>query len=860
MSNYPLLPLPPPDFRPRDKVKGGFTPPPHCPSRQRQSQRIGPIFDRLKNLPNGDGLELVDDPAALAPERVIVFEVAKSIGDFAAACKKVAGLEFLAEQDFEIAPDQDFWDIDSNKKRRDDKLVMGRVYAAMPDVRALSDLVSLWRRFLDGVQPNHGFKPWFDLFKFLYGLRPWGPEDRISEGTLEDFRQELQNDPDGPITAEIELWHQDRPGQLEKMRLELERVVGQARGSVIHQSSIPEIAYEAALVKLPREAIVQLLNRDRVHVAVCDGIMFVRPQCSPHSHLVGERMMAGAAPTRTVPNRDLPPIAALLDGVPVQKHRLLDGRIDIDDPDELSEHSIVAKRAHGTAMASLILHGDLRQAKESLSRILHIHPVMFAPEGSRNEEFQPDRLLVDTIYQAILRMKKGTGDSDPTAPDVFLVNLSLGDLGRPYAGWISPWARLLDFLSYKYGILFIVSAGNIGDPLPVPQFHTLTEFEDADDSIKENAVIIGLGRQRSNRTLLSPSEAMNVVTVGAAHEDAAECKTGPYLRGALLDPYSYESLPNISSAMGLGHRKTIKPDILMPGGRELVRPTIGANECLVRSVPPGQSFGVRVAAPDAQGRLDQERNQSGTSIAAALATRAAHRLFDVMMDLESGAVLADADSSHYAVVIRALLVHGASWSEPTASKLEKLYGPHGQGKNVARLDNVARMIGFGVPKIANVVTCTPERATLVGFGEIENDQMAVCRLPLPESLSRFPVPRSITITLAWFSPVNARSRAYRMVRLEVSGDFEAGFGASRSNNQPSHYSIRRGTLFHQRYNGNKAVQSNDNEDFAFNITCKAAAGAIDEPVRYGLVVTIEAEEGIAVYQEISTRLRVRQRT
>ena len=34
-----------------------------------------------------DPVELRDDPASLAPERVIVFEVAGSITDFAAACR-----------------------------------------------------------------------------------------------------------------------------------------------------------------------------------------------------------------------------------------------------------------------------------------------------------------------------------------------------------------------------------------------------------------------------------------------------------------------------------------------------------------------------------------------------------------------------------------------------------------------------------------------------------------------------------------------------------------------------------------------------------------------------------------------------
>ena len=865
MSDFPLLPLPPPDVR--NPLPGrGFVPSrPHGPNRQRQSQRLGPVFDRLATTLDGDGDRLVlgDDPGGLAPERVIVFEVAGSIGDFAAACRRVPGLEYLAERDFEFEPDEDFWVVDTRKERegqrRDDKPVQGRVYAAMPDVRALRQLLSLWRRYRDGADGDYGFKNWFDLFDHLYDLRPWGPKDRVSDDTLEDFRQELQDDPHGPITVEVELWHRENLGQRNRARRKLARVVDQARGSLVHQASIPPIAYEAALVKLPREEMVRILDRELVHLMVCDDIMFVRPQCSPLPQPSSERLTAGASPAGAVPDPGQPPIAALLDGVPVQRHQLLDGRVVIDDPDALEDRSTVPGRHHGTAMASLILHGDRGQAEAPLSRLLHLHPVMYAPEDGRPERFPPDRLLVDTIYRAVLQMKEGDDDAEPTAPHVFLVNLSLGDTRRPYAGWISPWARLLDHLAHRHGILFVVSAGNIADPLPIPRFRTVSELENATPSSREDAVLDGLGRQRSKRTLLSPSEALNVVTVGAAHEEAADGGIGSNGTGTLLDPYGNASLPNISSAMGLGHCKAIKPEILMPGGREHVRAITGANGCSLLPGRAGRNFGVGAASPDEQGRLDRERNQSGTSVAAALATRAAHRLFDGLMDPENGGVLADADPAYYAVVVRALLVHGASWREATASKLGELYGPHGRGKHVARLDNVARLIGYGVPRMADAMTCTPERATLVGHGRIESGQMAVCRLPLPGSLSSVTVPRTITVTLAWFSPVNARNLAYRMAKLEVKGDFEADFGTPRAKHQPSHSSIPRGTLFHQRYHGDQAVQFVENGELAFSITCKESAGALDAPIRYGLVVTIEAGEGIPVYQEIRDRLVVRPR-
>ena len=61
-------------------------------------------------------------------------------------------------------------------------------------------------------------------------------------------------------------------------------------------------------------------------------------------------------------------------------------------------------------------------------------------------------------------------------------------------------------------------------------------------------------------------------------------------------------------------------------------------------------------------------------MATALATRAAHQLFDTLMWTKIGAVLADANPKYYASVVRALLVHQTSWNE-VVSELEDIFGP-----------------------------------------------------------------------------------------------------------------------------------------------------------------------------------------
>ena len=124
--------------------------------------------------------------------------------------------------------------------------------------------------------------------------------------------------------------------------------------------------------------------------------MFLRPQSLADVPTPGDETEP-EAPTADEQPTELPPVAALFDGVPVQNHVLLDGRLEMDDPDALEAMSVVAERYHGTAMASLILHGDRNVASEVLSRRLHMRPVLYAPGNGVREEPRRDRLLFDVI-------------------------------------------------------------------------------------------------------------------------------------------------------------------------------------------------------------------------------------------------------------------------------------------------------------------------------------------------------------------------------------------------------------------------------------------------------------------------------
>ena len=444
MAEFPLLPIPAPRLDERPRGGGGGGDDLRLPTVERQGHRIGPTFQRLRNAfaEERPAISLRNDPASIAPERAIVFEIAGSIGDFYAAVRRIGGLEYLGDEELDLEADDDFAVMDTRRgregERRDVRAVGGRLYLAMPDTRALRELLRLWDLYQAGRSPERGFAPWFDLFQRLHTLRAWGPIDRIPEETIAYWEEALERaNSDAMIRTEIELWSFAGPRRRREATERFEAAVAAANGDIVARSSIPEIGYEGVLVDLPAAEIRRLIRRDEVRLAICDEVMFLRPQSTAEFPTSVEAVEAGVAP-EAAPAVAVPPIAALFDGVPVQRHRLLDGRLIIDDPDDLDAMSVVGERRHGTEMASLILHGDRNLDEPSLQRPLYVRPVLYAPGQGRDECPNQNQLLIDTVYRAVRRMKEGDDEGEATAPTVFIVNLSLGDKNRPFSGVMSP--------------------------------------------------------------------------------------------------------------------------------------------------------------------------------------------------------------------------------------------------------------------------------------------------------------------------------------------------------------------------------------------------------------------------------------
>ena len=778
------------------------------------------------------GLELRADPSALAPERLLVFEVEGPIQNFTAAVRRVQGLQLVDEEELEADDDTDARPV---------------AYLLVPDARALAQLLSLWRDWQAGRRLATGYTPWRDVFALLRDLRPWGPGDRV----IEEDRAALAEDAAGladadMVRVEIELVFRAAAVAGEQAESTLRDAVRVAGGSVVDRSRIGSIAYHAILAHLPAAEVRSIMALVPSSIAGLDPVMHVRPQAVSFSIETSDPSPSLAAPP---PLPEGSPIAALLDGVPVSEHPLLAGRLRVEDVFGLEEGVQVRDRRHGTAMASLLVHGDRNRNEPPLGRTVAVVPVM-AWDGN-DETLPEDRLVVDVIHRAVGALR---GPPDPLAPDVLIVNLSLGNLRRPFHGQMSPWARLLDRLAWEHGILFVVSAGNAVERFPIEGFRNSIDFAAAAPSDRAAATLRAVHSLAPDRRLISPAETVNGLTVGASNEDAID-PSGRRAAAINVDPYPDLRMANPSSRLGPGFAGAVKPDALMPGGREHVRPVVSGSRLEVQPASAARAFGLKVAAPD--GGQATEYFTGGTSGAAALASRTCHLIHDAL-EQAYGQTFLDLSHGQRALILKALFAHGARWPDATADLIRGTLGPPGRGQASKQKDNVRRFCGYGVVDPTDVVACAADRATFWATGLIRPEEALRINVPVPNCMGGKAQLHELAATLAWFTPILPGRQTYRTVRLSLLDPEEiTDLQVTAAQGQPDANQAKRGTLLSRRWSGNRAPVVHNGMFVSLIVQRDLDQGeAIDDPVPFALAATLAMPAVVELYDEVRARLAI----
>jgi len=645
----------------RERIKGRKARFPKKIPYDRQAQRLGQVFANAERslASYASDVSVAADPRAVVPDRCLVFELLGDVPEFNLAAQAL-GLDWLANE--AATEDAEFdEDVDPGAPERQP---VQRLYLTMPTEQALRRLLAQWKHYTSGVVPGDDQKGLWKLFDYLHKLRVWSVEDRLDPTLVDYVAKMLANDPEEGVIVALDLWYRDDDDRRDESLDTLNEMLDEVGGELLDQVDIPEIRYQGALIQVPGNVAEQLVQGNG-RIARFNDVMTIRPQSAYESPIEGDAV--SVATEQDAPQLDGYCIAALLDGYPIDQHELLAGRLTITEVDVRGTQAPALTRHHGTAMASLIVHGDLKSPDtKPLNRPLAVLPVLVSPGGTRKEVTPKGKLPIGVIYRALKTITSANRRVNPELTRVIVINHSICDVYAPFVRRSSPWAMLLDYFSHAHNLLFVVSAGNIFSPFPVGVYADIAAYQAADEDMREAAVMAAIEMSKATRTILSPAESINSLTVGAVHADHADPD-----HSAPPDPYPNFAMSNLASALGLGVNRSVKPDFLERGGRFAVGMTNVRGGGLEVHARASAHYGQQVATPSPTGRLNRRMLTSGTSNAAALTTRAAHFIADALDELYERD-----DEKWYtlktrAVMLKTLLTHGS----PGASLVKRLTRP-----------------------------------------------------------------------------------------------------------------------------------------------------------------------------------------
>ena len=191
-------------------------------------------------------------------------------------------------------------------------------------------------------------------------------------------------------------------------------------------------------------------------------------------------------------------------------------------------------------------------------------------------------------------------------------------------------------------------------------------------------------------------------------------------------------------------------------------------------LPPVDSAnqpGILTATPGlAPMELNRVRFSGGASNAAALASRWAAFAYESLSATGNPVECVPLDSEYYTVLLKALIVNGASWGD-AGPAIEKAFPEYAADKR--RLKSLKQQfLGYGEVNMSRWVSATERRVTLLGWAKISDWGGRQFDLPLPPSLASRTELRRLTATIARLTPTNHKHRNYRNAQLwiDVPGD------------------------------------------------------------------------------------------
>ena len=548
-------------------------------------------------------------------------------------------------------------------------------------------------------------------------------------------------------------------------------------------------------------------------------------------------------PNPTVVPDESDPLARVLDSGVVAGHPLLVNWIVEERDFDSGENSEVDLHGHGTAVAGLIVYGDIAKCLERNNwqpRVRICSAKVLRSDPNPSDPNQPDAVFPDenrveqTVEASIRHFAETRGCR--------VFNLSVGNRLDVYGGERQfSWAEKLDELARELDIVVVVAAGNrYPDVLQGPR--TRREFQEA----VRNHVL------SPDHRVCNPATAALALTVGAIARTEG---LPPEVDAVAGSPERCPS-PFTRTGPGYGHKLTaaaVKPDLVAFGGNKAL-----------------QTLGQGI-----------ERWIDHPSIAEPTICREIDGRF---VDTEVGTSFACPQITHMAAVAERTL-QTALGAPPSANLIRALVAstalPPCDESWLGEENNTLRLIGYGLASVNETSWSRQNNVRLVAMDELEEDRFHIYRLALPQEFFHVRGRKGITVALAYDPPIRASRKEYlaRTMQFEVLQGLtidevqnyrqrlQAGYAPSlpawaRLNLRPSMTTVEWSTL-QVRHMGWQRPQIREASDGSnalhLVVRCqKRFETGLNPRQRYGIVVNLWHDaETVQLYQALQNLVRIR---
>jgi hypothetical protein len=418
-------------------------------------------------------------------------------------------------------------------------------------------------------------------------------------------------------------------------------------------------------------------------------------------------------PDVSAPEERAPGVVVLDSGL-ATGHPLLNAAVGDTQSFLPDDDSAADGNGHGTHVAGLALYGDFENSLRSGSFVPTLR--LFSGRILDNNNANTSGFVENHIEKAVRYFVEQY--------QCRVFNLSFGDANKPYLGGrLKGLSLLLDTLSRKWKILFVVSAGN----------HLYCEDSPEKLAWRNDYPNYLL---REAWRLIEPAPALNVLTVGSLARYDRTFNSQCYPLDPSEIPIAQPNQPSPFTRSGPSVDGTIKPELMAHGGNWALN--IRAGGMLM-----DQNSGLGVVSTNHQFASGHPFTiKSGTSMAA---PQVAHLAASILSERP------DASAN----LLRALLCAHAIVPEECQALI----------KSDKELKQIC---GYGQVDVTALKRSLENAVTLIADGSIANKSHHFYEIPVPDEFTSGGMRRlrEIAVGLAYTPSVRSTRIKYRATRID----------------------------------------------------------------------------------------------